>query len=400
MNKENVTSYSSDGNEVRVTFLVSVPPDTPPGDIFITGNHKKLGRWTPNAVPLKNVAPHQYQISFIFKVNTHLHFKFTRGEWKNVEKDKDFYERPDRTLWIKKGGIFHFAVDNWNDMGNPEDVRPHTWVGNIREHSHFFARKLNNYRNIWVYLPPSYDEDKKKRYPVLYAHDGNNVFDRSTSFLGIEWELDDTAERLMRNGRMREVIIVAIANTPQRQSEYTHIYMAQLGGGKADHYADFIINDLKPFIDNTYRTLRDRQYTAVMGSSLGGLVSLYLAWKYHHVFSMAGVVSPSVWWAFRDILHVVRTTKHKPPIKIWLDIGTLEGRTIDEKEKITYAVRDVRDLRDVLIAKGFRLHYDLEYLEVEGGEHNEAAWAKRVDKILLFFFGAKQSIWRKLLRLS
>ena len=176
-------------------------------------------------------------------------------------------------------------------------------------------------------MPPSYPTTKK-HYPVLYAHDGNNVFDRATAFLGVEWELDETTERLIQEKKMEEIIIVAIENTHQRQDEYTPVYMPSLkSGGKADLYADFIINDLKPFIDENYRTLKDRLNTAIMGSSLGGLVSLYIAWKYSHVFSMAGVISPSVWWHNRHILKLIKATpsKKRPPIKIWLDIGTLEG---------------------------------------------------------------------------
>ena len=98
---------------------------------------------------------------------------------------------------------------------------------------------MNNYRTIWVYLPPGYEKDKRKHYPVLYAHDGNNVFDRATAFLGVEWELDDTAERLIKEQALREVIIVAIENNSQREAEYTHVYVPHFGGGKADSLCRF-----------------------------------------------------------------------------------------------------------------------------------------------------------------
>ena len=382
-------------DDVRVSILVSTPKDTPKEDpVYIVGNHPKLGEWKTRGLPLKKVNSQQYQISFIIPKGTRLEFKFTRGSWETVEKASDLHERDNRKFFVKRGGVCHCRVDNWGDMGMPKP-RPRTWVGNIEEHTDFLASKLHNRRRIWVYLPPSYTTNKKKRYPVLYAHDGNNCFDCRTSFLGVEWELDDTAERLIREGRMREVIIVAVENTPQRESEYTHKYTQELGGGKADLYADFLINEVKPFIDSKYRTLRDRQYTGLVGSSLGGLVSLYIGWKYHDVFSMAGVVSPSIWWANRDILRYVEKTQKKPPIKIWLDIGTLEGKG-SEIDGVPYAVKDVRDLRDILLKKGFSLNQDLKYYEAEGEGHNEAAWARRVDKILLYFFGAKKSWWRRI----
>ena len=223
------------------------------------------------------------------------------------------------------------------------------------------------------------------------------MFYKETAFLGVEWELDDTTEYLISKERIREIIIVAIENTQHRDFEYTHVYVSQDGGGKADHYADFIMNDLKPFIDKKYRTLKDRQYTGILGSSLGGLVSLYMTWKYPNIFSMAGVVSPSVWWANRDILEMVQRTKKKPPIKIWLDIGTYEGEHKDAE--LNQAVLDTRELRDALIDKGFRMHFDLEYLEAEGAEHNEASWAQRVDKILLYFFGARSSFATKTIKI-
>lgn len=381
--------------ELLVTFVVTVPSvTTPNGPVCITGNHRRLTNWG-EGIPLTQVGASEYQASIPVKKGFNLEFKFTRGSWETVEKDCQYFEIPNRSLHVKKGGVYRFQIENWSDLGN-KPAKKHTWVGSIKEHRNFPAKELHNSRNIWVYLPPSYDTNPKQYYPVLYAHDGNNVFDRSTAFLGVEWELDDTADLLIREHKMQEIIIVAIQNTTQRQAEYTPVYMPHLGGGKADLYADFIIREVKPFIDKNYRTLRDSQYTAIMGSSLGGLVSLYMAWKHHDVFSMAGVVSPSVWWADREILRYLKKTQQKPPIKIWLDIGTLEGQRTDTESGVTYAVKDVRELRNLLLSKGFRMHFDLEYMEAEGAKHNEAAWAQRVDKILLFFFGGQRTLSRKL----
>lgn len=219
--------------EVSVNFVLNVPKNTPDNaTIYISGNHKVLGNWNPGKVALKKIAAFQYQISFSFPKGTHLEFKFTRGNWDTVERDKDVKERSNRKLIVKKGQSLNLQVLQWSDLGKIEKVKTHSWVGNIKVHNDFEATKLKNKRTVWVYLPPSYTKYNKKRYPVLYAHDGNNVFDKATAFLGVEWELDDTAEKLIREHQIRDVIIVAIENTPQRESEYTHTYVQGMGEEK------------------------------------------------------------------------------------------------------------------------------------------------------------------------
>ncbi len=238
-------------------------------------------------------------------------------------------------------------------------------------------------RKLIVWLPPQYDTDTTARYPVLYMHDGQNLMNAKTAAFGVEWGVDETAERLVEAGMMEPVIIVGVYNTEDRIPEYTQVPTAQYGGGRADDYGRLLVEVVKPLIDSTYRTKPEAQYTGVAGSSLGGLVSMYFGLTHSSTFTRLGVVSPSVWWADRDIVTRVNNLSAKLPLRIWLDIGTNEEATAAESQQ---TVDDTRALRDALTAKGWALDSDLKYFEAEGARHNEAAWAVRTEQILEFLY--------------
>src|SRR5437588_435457 len=171
--------------------------------------------------------------------------------------------------------------------------REHTLTGDVRLHKSFHSAILNNDRDVIVYLPPGYDADTKRHYPVFYMHDGQNIFDGATSFIpGQEWRIDETAQSLIAAGKIEPLIIVGIYNTGAgRVNEYTPAEDAKYkAGGKADLYGRMLTEELKPFIDATYRTLKSGKHTGLGGSSLGGLVSLYLGLKYPKVFSRLAVI--------------------------------------------------------------------------------------------------------------
>lgn len=267
--------------------------------------------------------------------------------------------------------------------------QPHSLTGEIRIHKAVVSKLLQSERDIVVYLPPGYTKQKNKRYSVLYLHDGQNLFDGATSFIpGKEWRIDETAQALISSGKIEPLIIVGIYNAgKERINEYTPVADARRKmGGKADVYGQMLVEELKPFIDSQYRTLKDAGHTGLGGSSLGGLVTLYLGLKYPNVFSKLAVVSPSVWFADKQIVSYVAGLKSKPRVRIWMDMGTKEGRTPAEAQR---AVVDARLLRDTLIKKGWRSGRDLKYFEAEGAEHNESAWAARVEPILSFLFPRK-----------
>src|ERR1700752_223447 len=212
-------------------------------------------------------------------------------------------------------------------------MRKHTLTGNIKLHRAFRSRILGNRRDILVYLPPGYRRFSRKRYPVLYWQDGQNVFDAATSFAGVEWGVDETAQRLVRQNLIEPLIIVAISNTgEERIHEYaptpgvidSNAKRKKRSKGWARKYGRFLIEELKPYIDKQYRTKREAEFTGLGGSSLGGLVTLSLGLWFPNIFTRLIAMSPSVWWDDEAIVKMVNDLDHKLPLKIWLGTGTHE----------------------------------------------------------------------------
>ncbi len=196
----------------------------------------------------------------------------------------------------------------------------------LRKHEQFHSELLEGDRDLIVYVPEGYEENAEQRYPVLYLQDGQNLFDPETSFGGVDWRVDKTAEMLIAHKAVRPLIVVGIYNTGERRiHEYTPTRDPKHGGGYADLYGRMLTEEIKPFIDAQYRTFQGAHSTAVGGSSLGGLVSLYLGLQYSGVFGKLAVMSPSVWWNKRAILKFLGEFDAKPDLQIWLDIGTAEG---------------------------------------------------------------------------
>lgn len=272
-----------------------------------------------------------------------------------------------------------FTTDNVIEVKAVENGA-HALPDRFQTHKSFKSRFLDPERDVIVYLPPGYDADEQKHYPVLYLHDGQNLFDPVTSYIpGQDWRFHETAKALIASLIIEPLIIVGIYNAGvDRIDEYTPtVEHRSRVGGKADLYGRLLVEELKPFIDEQYRTLTDAPNTGLGGSSLGGLVSLYLGLEYPQTFGKLAVVSPAAWWDKKMIVRYVQALKAKPELRIWLDIGTLEGRI---------AVRDAALLRDALITQGWTLDVDLKYLEAEGAQHSEQAWAQRVDPILRYLF--------------
>lgn len=237
-----------------------------------------------------------------------------------------------------------------------------------------------------VYLPPSYRHDNRRRFPVLYMHDGNNLFDPYTAFAGFDWRADDIAQHLMVTGEIEEFIIVGIYNTPGRVEEYTWTKMligGEVRGGAGQKYADFLIKELKTFIDSTYRTLTGREHTGVLGSSLGGLISFYLGRFHPEVFGKIGVMSPSLWWANRAVFKEV--PEFPTDLAIWLDMGTNESI----RDHFNSPLQNTRDMHRALNALGYEDGRNLMYYEDKGAGHNEWYWSRRLAMPLRFFFGKK-----------
>jgi predicted alpha/beta superfamily hydrolase len=256
---------------------------------------------------------------------------------------------------------------------------PSNLKARLHLHTQFASPLLEEKHDFIVYVPQAFSYDLHRFFPVLYLHDGQNLFDPETSFIkGNYWRVGETADALIASGEVEPLVIVGIYNTGvKRIDEYTPVEDRRLGGGNADAYGQMLVEDLKPFVAHQYRTLAGPENCGMGGSSLGGLVTIYLGMRYPEVYGKLAVFSPSVWWRERVILKYVDQIQQKTSQRIWLDIGTNEGRR---------AMPDARALKRMLVKKGWRPGKDLEYREIPGGQHSEYAWAERVGPMLKFLF--------------
>jgi predicted alpha/beta superfamily hydrolase len=257
--------------------------------------------------------------------------------------------------------------------------------GQLLVHDDFHSEALGCQRTLVVYLPPGYGRDTRRQYPVLLFHDGQNIFDGRTSYVpGQYWRAKESADDLLANRLIEPLIMVAIYHGGEKRiHEYTPTRTRKLGGGGANLHAWMLVEELRPWLRDRYRILPQARHTALCGSSLGGLATLYLGLTHPQVFGRLGVMSPSVWWDHRVILKMLQTVQHPERQRMWLDIGTEEGNAPFG------STRDVRLLKATLVSKGWREGRSLAYLEAEGADHSERAWAERLPAMLQYLFPRK-----------
>jgi predicted alpha/beta superfamily hydrolase len=397
-------AYGAPADTKNVQFIVLVPDlkADQPERVFLASS---ADRWSEQGRPLDRIAPGVYAASLALPPGV-LEYKLTRtASWATVEKARGGDELPNCAVTIDSKldeQVVVHIVARWSDRPAPDQRRvelspmpdagpaascPSTLTGDIRFHHLFHSPQLNNDRTIIVYLPPGYNTHADQRYPVLYMHDGNNVFDARTSFAGVEWAADETAERLIESGKIPPLIIVGIYNNADRMAEYTPFKDARNGGGNGDAYLAFIVETLKPFIDQTYRTRPERENTGIAGSSLGGLISLYAPYRYPNVFGRAAALSPTLPWGDGAVIGYVK--EHKPPVaaKVWVDIDT-PGPGQPAATPPGPETRLGREIARALEQAGGKADIDFHYEENPGGEHHEREWSKRFDKVLIFLFGS------------
>ena len=241
-------------------------------------------------------------------------------------------------------------------------------IGNVEFHRKIYSRFMDKKLDFFVWLPAGYEANPSKSYPVLYMHDGQNLIDPKVSFAGRDWQVDETLTKLIKEYKIKEIIVVGIYNTSERLEEYSDTE-------KGEKYRKFITEELKPFVDSKYRTLADNKNTAIIGSSMGGLVSFLIAWKHPEIFSMAGCMSSSFYYKDEKVFKMIDEYKgEKKHIKFYIDHGEdglLRGQKMFCK----------------LTQLGYVIGTDLDYFYARGAEHNETEWAKRLERPLIFFFG-------------
>jgi len=287
-------------------------------------------------------------------------FKFTRGSWGKVQTKANGGGVENNLVKLTGDTTVQYEVKGWSD-DFAAAPRQHTASGRVHIiDTGFYMPQLQRNRRIWVYLPKGY-ESNKKHYPVLYMHDGQNIFDDYTSGYG-EWGVDECLDSLIAKGKPA-CIVVGIDNGPYRMNEYNPYDFDKFGKGEGDAYLDFLCNSLKPFIDHKYRTLPAKEHSIIAGSSMGGLISYYALLKRPGTFGKAGVFSPAFWTA-PAIKALTDSLAPGLEGKLFFYMGELEGGTY------------VKDMETVAASLGEASKAMIYTVTDEEGRHNEQAWRK------------------------
>lgn len=286
-------------------------------------------------------------------------YKLTRGSWEKVESGAEGFPLENRMVEVIGDTVIKINVDHWADHF-PKKAKASTANKNVQIiETAFFIPQLNRTRRIWIYLPESYSSSRKK-YPVLYMHDGQNVFEDTSSFSG-EWGIDEAMDTL---GKIKEMIVVAIDNGgDKRLNEYAPFDMERYGKAEGDEYVAFLINTLRPYINKKYRTKKCGKHNYVAGSSMGGLISFYAVLKFPKKWGGAGVFSPA-FWIVPQLKNIVSERSKKVKGKIYFYAGKQEG---DEM---------VPDMLAVFSKMNQYSKAKMETVIRSEGKHNEATWRK------------------------
>ena len=348
-----------------LTLVVQVPASTPAGDtVYIAGDFQGWNPGSP-AHALTDNADGTHQITLSLPDNQPIEFKFTRGDWSRVEKGPGGEEIPNRAHTPAGTQTLNLTVENWADINGNSTI-----TGDVTT---FSLPNFYNNRRVWIYLPPGYDASTD-RYPVLYMHDGQNLFDDATSFSG-EWGIDETCEQLITDGEIEPVIVVGIDNGgASRIFEYTPFVDPSFGGGGGDTYLQNVRDILVPHINATYRTRTGPENTFIAGSSLGGLISAYAGYAHADTWGRVGAFSPSYWYANQQMATFASLNGRPAGLeRFYHDYGTGESQQ-----------GAFNSFNLVLLSQGFVAGDDFDSVLATGHQHNEFYWRLRAPDALRF----------------
>ena len=352
----------------QLTIRLNAPRNTPADAVVhIAGS---FNGWNPAASDYRLTrSGEQYVITLPADVRGPIEFKFTLGSWDRVETTATGNDIDNRTFTIPADVATHdVTVIAWRT--GPRTPRKSTMSRSVTVIPSFDAPELGGSRRVWVYLPPDY-ATSNKRYPVLYMHDGQNVFDDATSFAG-EWGVDETLDSLHAAGDRGIIVIAVDHGGQQRINEYSPWPM-RFGAGKGEAYVDFLVKTLKPWADKTYRTLADRTHTGVAGSSMGGLISFYAALKHPDVFSKAGIFSPAFWIAPKAYEMAANAPAPRRDTRFFILSGALE---VAAGEQPGIYKRDQERMVETLMARGYHTGKTLTASIAPDGKHSEWFWRR------------------------
>ncbi len=367
-------------DDVCVRIEVKVPEEgdseEPLKEVFLSGDMKLLGEWRPNGLRLDRADGNTHCAEFSVPAGTRVQYKVTRGSWQTVEKDESGKDIPNREFVAKasEDGVpqkVSIVVQRWGAV----NVQKSTVTGTLKLHE-IASQHLTRSRNVSVWLPPEY-EDSESRYPVLYLQDGQNLFDATTAAFGVEWRVDETALELIKERAIPEIIIVGIWNTADRMDEYTMTRDEMVGrGGQGLAYIHFVVEELKPWIDRTYRTQVDRESTIIGGSSLGGLIAMHACLEKPEVFGHCLAFSPTLGWDQERLLQSLQNDLRWPEnVRLWFSMGTREGR--DSESQARNSAR-ARRFHQLLLQKTSDVNSPIQFEEFADASHDEKSWSEQL----------------------
>lgn len=359
---------------IRMLVVVQTAISLGAGEqVFLTGSSDELGRWHVAAIPMTRMDDQRWEATLSLRSAEPIEFKVTRGSWETEEVDAQGKLMANHVLRPAEGGTTEIRVAGWKD---DRLVKVKSGItGDYRLLPQVHSKYLERDRDVIVWFPPGYEARPTKRYPVLYMHDGRQVFDPATSTWGKDWQVDEIAQGMILNGEVEPFIVVAADCTDARRDEYSP---AQ----KGDDYLRFLIEELKPMVDATWRTEPER--SAIAGSSMGGLISFYAAWKRADVYFGAACLSPAFVERYgQECFRMVGADRgNLPNLRLFLSCGGAAGL---ETELLDGTLKMADRLRGV----GYP-EKDLTVRIESWAEHNEEAWARMTPHWLRFLFGRPQ----------
>ena len=349
--------------QYKITLLVKQSSTLHPGDpVYVAGN---FNLWTPadSAYRLTTDQEGINTITLSLPAGNY-EYKFTRGSWEKVETNPVGNGIQNRSFKLQTDTTIQINIAGWNDdfKHTASSKKNNSASVNVKIiDTAFYIPQLKRTRRIWLYLPPDYARSGKK-YPVIYMHDGQNLFETATAYAG-EWGVDEYLDSIYKRGK-KEAIVVGIDNGNfKRMQEYNPWEFENFGKGEGDKYVAFIVKTLKPFIDKHYRTLKNKPNTFIAGSSMGGLISLYAVLKYPKVFGGAGIFSPAFWTASGIDSTVIADAK-KVDSRLFFYAGGKEGDSM---------IPDMKRIeKEIKTRSGSPIKEKID----PQAKHNEAAWKK------------------------
>ncbi|MBN2780793.1 MAG: alpha/beta hydrolase [Candidatus Marinimicrobia bacterium] len=368
------------GDLTRWTLTLSIPDTLPEGTgVYLAGN---FNNWNPGDPNFRMIRKRPGKYTFETELpRQEAEFKFTLGNWDRVETRANGMSRPNRKETLRQRVLNrHYVVKAWAEPGDAGKTAPRI-AGNMEIIEAFPIPQLDRTRRIWIWLPPGYESDSAS-YPVLYLHDGQNCFSTETAF-GDEWHVDETLFRMMERNKMGKIIVVAVDNgEDRRMNEYAPFpfhYAGREIEAEGALYGSFIAETLKPYIDEHYRTQPGRLNTGIMGSSMGGLISLYIGLEHQQIFSKVGALSSSFGLNNKELIAFIKEKGKEHPMRIWMDIGSEESAA-EEMEPHQLAVYRA------LTEAGWKADREVVFKRIPGAKHDENSWSKRFHKVIKYLY--------------